>query len=64
MEVDENFVGHVAQAIGDERIVTTSDYPHGVAKYPGAMDRFMELPLNDSNKKKTLWDNPARLYGF
>ena len=64
VEVDEDFVSHVVQAVGDERIVTTSDYPHGDAKFPVAMDRFMELPLNDSNKRKILWDNPARLYGF
>ena len=64
VEVDEEFVSHVVQAVGDERIVTTSDYPHGDAKFPVAMDRFMELPLNDSNKRKILWDNPARLYGF
>ena len=64
VEVDEEFVSHVVEAVGDERIVTTSDYPHGDAKYPGAMDRFMQLPLSDNNKKKILWDNPARLYGF
>lgn len=64
VEVDEDFVGHVVQAVGDERIVTTSDYPHGDAKYPVAMDRFMELPLNDANKQRILWDNPTRLYNL
>lgn len=64
VEVDEGFVSHVVEAVGDDRLVTTSDYPHGDAKYPGGMDQFMKLPLSDSSKKKILWDNPARLYGL
>ena len=61
---DEDFVSHVVEAIGDDRLVTTSDYPHGDAKYPHGIDTFMELPLSDRGKKKILWDNPARLYGL
>jgi len=44
--------------------VTTTDYPHGDSKYPGAMDRFMSLPLSDASKKKVLWDNVLRLYAL
>jgi predicted TIM-barrel fold metal-dependent hydrolase len=64
VECDEHFVEHVVAALGDDRLVTTSDYPHGDAKYPEAMNRFLELPLSDANMKKILWDNPARLYGL
>ncbi len=64
VECDEEFVSHVVEAIGDERLVTTSDYPHGDAKYPESMDRFFKLPLSEASKKKILWDNPARLYGL
>ena len=64
VEVDEEFVSHVVETVGDDRLVTTSDYPHGDAKYPEGMNQFMKLPLSDSSKKKILWDNPARLYGL
>ena len=64
VEVDERFVSHVVEAVGDDRIVTTSDYPHGDAKFPNAMDTFMDLPLSDSSKNKILWENPKRLYGI
>ena len=62
LEVDEDFVSHVVDVVGDLRLVTTSDFPHSDAKYPFAMDRFMDLPLNEESKKRILWDNPARLY--
>lgn len=64
MECDEEFVSHVVEAIGDERLVTTSDYPHGDAKYPESIDRFFKLLLSEASRKKILWDNPARLYGL
>ena len=64
VECDEEFVGHVVEAIGDERLVTTTDYPHADAKYPNAMSCFFNLPLSETSKKKILWDNPTRLYGL
>ena len=64
VECDEEFVSHVVDAVGDDCIVTTTDYPHGDAKYPHSMDNFMKLPLSDASKRKILWDNPARLYGL
>jgi hypothetical protein len=51
-------------AIGDDNLVTTTDYPHGDSKYPKAMDRFLALPLSEQSKKKILWDNALRLYAL
>jgi len=34
------------------------------AKYPKAVERFLELPLSSQAKRKFLWDNCAKLYGF
>jgi predicted TIM-barrel fold metal-dependent hydrolase len=62
VECDEEFVAHVVAAFGDDNLVTTTDYPHGDAKYPEAMNRFLALPLSDSSKRKILWDNVFRLY--
>lgn len=64
VECDEEFVTHVVEAIGDENLVTTTDYPHGDAKYPDAMNRFLGLPLREESKRKILWDNPRRLYAL
>jgi predicted TIM-barrel fold metal-dependent hydrolase len=44
--------------------VFSTDYPHYDTKYPDATARFLTLPLADEAKRKTLWDNCARLYGF
>ena len=62
VECDEEFVGHVVEAIGDDNLITTTDYPHGDSKYPHAMDRFLRLPLREESKRKILWDNAVRLY--
>jgi len=64
VECDEAFVTHVVDAFGDENLVTTTDYPHGDAKYPDAMNRFLALPLSEASKRKILWDNVFRLYSL
>jgi uncharacterized protein len=64
VECDEEFVKHVVDDVGDDNLVTTTDYPHGDSKYPNAMDRFLALPLPDASKKKILWDNVLRLYNL
>ena len=64
VECDEEFVAHVVAAFGDDNLVTTTDYPHGDAKYPRAMDLFHALPLGEVSKRKILWDNPLRLYAL
>ena len=64
VECDESFVTHVVDAIGDDNLVTTTDYPHGDSKYPQSMDLFLGLRLSDRSKQKILWDNPHRLYAL
>src|SRR5205814_6470870 len=63
-ECDEEFVAHVVAAVGDDNIVTTTDYSHGDSKYPKAMDRFFALPLSDKSKQKILCANAVRLYAL
>ena len=64
VECDEEFVVHVVDAIGDDTLVTTTDYPHGDSKYPDSMNRFLALPLSDATKRRILWDNVLRLYAL
>jgi predicted TIM-barrel fold metal-dependent hydrolase len=48
----------------DDTVVFSTDYPHFDVKYPHAVERFLELPFSEETKRKYLWDNCARLYGF
>ncbi len=64
VECDEEFVSHVVADLGDDHLVTTTDYPHGDSKYPEAMERFLQLDLKPESRKKILWDNAVRLYDW
>ena len=64
VEADEEFVGHVVDAFGDNNLLTTTDYPHADSKFPHATDTFLGLPIPTASKKKILWDNPIRLYSL
>jgi predicted TIM-barrel fold metal-dependent hydrolase len=61
-------VRDVVRDVGDDYVLTATDYPH-----PDALDKFPEhtigavvgdAGLGDVAKRKILWDNPARLYGL
>ena len=53
---------HYFEDFGDDNVVFSTDYPHADSKFPHATKAFLELPFEDSTKKKLLWDNSARLY--
>ncbi len=63
VEGDEEPVKYVIQDMGNENLVFSTDYPHGDSKYPVAVERFLDLPITDDDKRKILWDNCADLYG-
>ncbi len=48
----------------EDTVVLSTDYPHPDSKFPHALDMFLDLPLSDSMRRKTMWDNCARLYGM
>lgn len=55
----------IVDLLGDDRIVYSTDYPHGDSDYPHAVDEFIELEgVAAETKKKILWDNCARLYNL
>jgi len=62
VEPDETLARHVIEELGSDQIVFSTDYPHGDSKYPAAVERFLELPLAEEDKRKILWDNCARFY--
>ena len=64
VECDEEPAEIVSKYGLEDNVVFSTDYPHADSKYPQSVDRFLELPLSDDAKRKFLWDNCARLYGF
>jgi predicted TIM-barrel fold metal-dependent hydrolase len=64
VECDEEPVKHVIDAIGDDRIVFSTDFPHGDSKFPRAVESFLKLPISEESKRKILWDNCAAYYGL
>jgi uncharacterized protein len=64
-DADERVLRQVVEAVGDDNIVVSTDYPHSDGLFPDAMNEFVALEgVSDKTKSKILWDNCARLYGL
>jgi predicted TIM-barrel fold metal-dependent hydrolase len=62
-DADEKPLRQVVEAIGDDNIVVSTDYPHADGLFPVAIEEFVRLEgVSDKTKAKILWDNCARLY--
>jgi predicted TIM-barrel fold metal-dependent hydrolase len=62
-DADERVLRQVVEAIGDDNIVVSTDYPHSDGLFPEAINEFVALDgVSDKTKAKILWDNCARLY--
>jgi predicted TIM-barrel fold metal-dependent hydrolase len=62
-DADETVLGQVVDAVGDDNIVVSTDYPHSDGLFPRAIDEFVALGgVGEKTKAKILWDNCARLY--
>jgi predicted TIM-barrel fold metal-dependent hydrolase len=64
VECDEEPVKYAIDFLGNERLVFSTDFPHVDTKYPRAVERFLQLPITDEDKRKILWDNCATYYGM
>ena len=63
MDIEGIDVGsQVVEAIGDDNIVVSTDYPHSDGLFPEAMNEFVALDVSDKTEAKILWANCARLY--
>lgn len=62
VEVDEETVPHYVDWFGDDNLVFSTDFPHGDAQYPNAVETFRKLPLAESSRRKIAGDNWSRLY--
>jgi predicted TIM-barrel fold metal-dependent hydrolase len=63
-EADEVVARHYFEDFGDDNVVFSTDYPHADSKFPHATESFLELPFEESTKKKILWENYCKLYGI
>lgn len=62
-DADEKVLPQVVEAIGDDNIVVSTDYPHSDGLFPEAINEFVALErVSAKTKGKILWDNCARLY--
>ena len=65
VEPDEAPVKYVIDYMGNDRIVFSTDYPHGDSKFPHAVESFLELStISEEDKHKILWDNCAAYYSL
>jgi predicted TIM-barrel fold metal-dependent hydrolase len=62
VEPDEAGVKYVIDYIGTDRLVFSTDYPHGDSKFPNAVESFLTLNITAEDKRKILWDNCAEFY--
>jgi uncharacterized protein len=64
VECDEEPVKYVIDWLGDDRLVFSTDFPHGDSKFPRAVESFLTLPISEESKRKILWENCAAYYGL
>ena len=64
VEPDEEPAKYAIDWVGSDKMVFSTDYPHGDSKYPDAVSSFLELGISDEDKRKILWDNCASLYNL
>jgi uncharacterized protein len=64
-DVDEDLLKVVVDEVGDDNIVMSVDYPHADGPFPNGLKTFLELPgVSKKSKRKIMWENCLKLYGF
>lgn len=64
-ECAEHLIPFVVNAIGDDNVCFSTDYPHQDHPFEGVVDLIKNMPgINDENKRKILGANAARLFGI
>ena len=64
-EMEEKMRPYVAEFVGAERLVFTTDYNHSDFKFPHTVEEVMERKdLSDALKTKIMGENAARLYNL
>jgi predicted TIM-barrel fold metal-dependent hydrolase len=61
---DERTLPGVLTLVGDDRILFTTDYPHGDATWPGGIPALEAQPIPRESLRRVFWDNGARCFGL
>jgi predicted TIM-barrel fold metal-dependent hydrolase len=62
---DETTMPQGVEALGEDKVIFASDYPHWDAVFPGAAQEVRaRTGLSESANRKILGENAARLYGL
>ena len=64
IDADEEPGVHAVEAMDGRSICFSTDYPHGDAKFPHAVDTLLDLKMSDAHRRRILWDNTLELYGY
>jgi predicted TIM-barrel fold metal-dependent hydrolase len=48
----------------ENNILFSTDYPHHDAAWPHAVEHLLQQPISDDAKRKILWDNTAKAFGW
>ena len=62
-EPDDETLPHAIEAVGADRIVFSTDYPHFDSS-GGAVQSFDSLAVDADARRRILWDNAAQLFGI
>lgn len=63
-EVDDGLLPYVAEMIGEDHLLYSSDIPHGDREMFSVRTLRSRKDLSDSAKRKILTENPASFYGL
>jgi len=51
VECDEETVVQLLGWLGDDNLITSTDFPHGDSRYPHAIEAFRKLPLPEETQR-------------
>jgi predicted TIM-barrel fold metal-dependent hydrolase len=64
-EADEDNLGAIVQAVGEDRVLFASDYPHWDSVFPGAPQALLQrTDLGPEAKRKIIGENTLKLLGI
>ena len=61
---DEPTMKAAIDIVGDNNFLWDTDYPHPDGTFPWGIDALLKQSIPYSSKKKILWDNATRAFGF
>jgi len=62
-EAGDLMLDQLFELIGEDRVLFSSDFPHGEGRENAALEILERKDLSEMQKRKLLYDNTARLFG-